>query len=483
MKKIIALLLVAVMALSLIACQETPDPSNTKAPGTSAKPTDPQPTDPNPSQPEGVMSFDEYIAAEDGMAVTVEFYVQATQGWWFDSTAGHGKITIYGQSAEGGYFAYEVNCDEETGKKVIPGTKIRVSGEKATWEGEVEIMNATLEVIEGDTWIAESTDVTALLGTEDLVKHQNEKVSFKGMTVVACNDAGDAFQYKWNGSGAEGDDLYFNVAVGGATYTFCVESYLCGLGSDAYEAVRALKVGDVIDLEGFLYWYNGAQPHITSVTKGKTAHDVYLETEDGMVVTVEFFVQATQGWWYDSTAGHGKITVYGQTAEGGYFAYEVNCDEETGKKLVPGTKIRVTGDKATWEGEVEIMNGTVEILEGTWIADAIDVTALLGTEELVDYQNMKVAFKGMTVVACNDAGDAFQYKWNGSGSEGDDLYFNVSIGGATYTFCVESYLCGLGSDAYEAVRNLKVGDVIDLEGFLYWYNGVQPHITAVSKAG
>ncbi len=93
----------------------------------------------------------------------------------------------------------------------------------------------------------------------------NRFVAIKGATVVAANDAGDAFLYKWNGSGAEGDDLYFNVSVGGNTYTLCVESYLCGLGSEAYEAVRALKVGDVIDLEGFLYWYNGAQPHITSV--------------------------------------------------------------------------------------------------------------------------------------------------------------------------------------------------------------------------
>ena len=69
-----------------------------------------------------------------------------------------------------------------------------------------------------------------------------------------------------------------------------------------------------------------------------------------------------------------------------------------------------------------------------------------------------------------------------SGAEGDDLYFCVSINGATYTFCVESYLCGVGSDAYEAVRNLKVGDVIDLEGFLYWYTSAQPHITSVTKA-
>ena len=96
--------------------------------------------------------------------------------------------------------------------------------------------------------------------------------------------------------------------------------------------------------------------------------------------------------------------------------------------------------------------------------------------------NKKVSFKGMTVVACNDNGDAFQYKWNGTGSEGDDLYFCVSINGQTYTFVVESYLCGVGSETYEAVRNLKVGDVIDMEGFLYWYAKVQPHIFSVAVA-
>lgn len=270
MKKIIALLLVLVMAVSLAACQGA-TPSNTTANPATNPTTEPKPTESKPGETETVMTHAEYMAAEDGMAVTVEFYVQATQGWWFDSTAGHGKITIYGQNTEGGYFAYEVNCDEETSKKVVPGAKIRVSGEKATWEGEVEIMNGTLEVIEGDTWTAEPTDVTALLGTEDLVKHQNEKVSFKNVTVAASTIEGDAteyaFLYKWNGSGADGDDLYFNVTVGDATYTFCVESYLCGAGSETYEAVKALNIGDVIDLEGFLYWYNGAQPHITAVTK------------------------------------------------------------------------------------------------------------------------------------------------------------------------------------------------------------------------
>ena len=36
--------------------------------------------------------------------------------------------------------------------------------------------------------------------------------------------------------------------------------------SDVYKAVEALNIGDKIDMEGFLYWYEGVNPHITSVT-------------------------------------------------------------------------------------------------------------------------------------------------------------------------------------------------------------------------
>ena len=125
--------------------------------------------------------------------------------------------------------------------------------------------------------MAEALDVTSLLGTDELISHQNEFVSFKGMTVEAKKDAEGnevkdadgnsvAFLYNWDGSGQEGDDLYFDVSVNGQTYTFTVESYLCDKTTDVYAAVQALNVGDTIDMEGFLYWYNGVNPHITSVT-------------------------------------------------------------------------------------------------------------------------------------------------------------------------------------------------------------------------
>lgn len=210
-----------------------------------------------------VMTHAEYIAAEMDTEVTIEAYVQAHQGWWNDN--GKGKVTIYLQDADGAYFAYEAASTEEDAAKLVPGTKIRVTGYKGEWSGEVEIMDGTFTFVDAEPWIAEAEDVTALLADEKLIDHQNEFVTVKG-AVVTAKDGDKAFLYKYDGSGKQGDDLYYDVTVDGKVYTFVVESYLCGKDTDVYKAVEGLKVGDTIDIEGFLYWYNGVQLHTTSVT-------------------------------------------------------------------------------------------------------------------------------------------------------------------------------------------------------------------------
>ena len=207
----------------------------------------------------------------------------------------------------------------------------------------------------------------------------------------------------------------------------------------------------------------------------------YAAAELDSEVTIETYVQNKQGWWDN------KATVYTQDENGAYFLYNMACSEEDYAKLTEGAKIRVTGYKAEWAGEVEIVDATFEVIEGNYVAEPMDVTALLGTEELIAHQNKKVAFKGMTVAPSTDAEGnevAFLYNWDGSGAEGtdSDLYFNVSLDGQTYNFVVEYYLCGADTEVYKAVQNLKIGDVIDMEGFLYWYEGVNPHITAVTPA-
>jgi len=239
MKKITALLMAVLMMFGMVACGG--EDINAKS--------------------EGVMTYAEYAAAALDTEVTIEGYVQAKQSWW-DNTA-----TVYLQDGEGAYFVYGMACTEEEYAKIPTGTKIKVTGYKAEWSGEVEIVDATFEIVEGN-YVAKAEDVTSLLGTDKLIEKQNMFVAFKGLTVAPSTDANGnevAYLYKWDGSGQDGDDLYFNVSYNGQTYQFTVESYLCDNTTDVYAAVKNLKVGDTVDMEGFLYWYEGVNPHITSV--------------------------------------------------------------------------------------------------------------------------------------------------------------------------------------------------------------------------
>ena len=286
MKKFFTLMLVLALAFSFAACgnsektaastatpaptaEPTPEPTPVPTPEPTSEPTEEPAPEEEPAEEAPadevaedvaaeLMTYAEYAAAEIDTPVCVETYVQAHQSWW------DGKVTVYSQDADGAYFIYNMACSEEDAAKLVPGTKIKVTGYKAEWSGEIEIVDATFDFVDGDSFIAEATDVTDLLGTDDLIAHQNQFVSCKGMTVEAYDDAGNAFAYK--NETEKTDDLYFKLSKDGKTYEFCVEYYLCGNDTDVYKAVEALKVGDVVDLEGFLYWYEGANLHTTGIT-------------------------------------------------------------------------------------------------------------------------------------------------------------------------------------------------------------------------
>jgi hypothetical protein len=276
MKKITALLLIGTLTLAIAGCGSNSSDSTVDTPAVDdAADTqqtvadvdtaeDTQTADAEVSTGD-VMSYEEFVAADLDTEVVVETYVQAKQDWKEDAA------TVYTQDEDGAYFLYKMACSEDDYDLLTQGTKIKVTGYKSEWSGEVEIVDATFEIVEGgDTYIASAFDVTKLLGTDGLSSHMNQLVSFTGMTVEAAGQDDDgndvAFLYDWDGSGSEGSDLYFNVSYEGVTYSFTVESDLCGAGTDVYETVKSLNVGDTVDMEGFLYWYNGANPHITSVT-------------------------------------------------------------------------------------------------------------------------------------------------------------------------------------------------------------------------
>ena len=208
-----------------------------------------------------VMSYADFVAAEVDTAVVVEAYVQSAA-----YNAEYGNVCLFLADQDGAYYVYRATCDDALAAQLTVGTKVKVAGFKSEWSGEVEIVDVSSIEVEEGTYVAEAVDVTAELASDTLIEKINQLVAVKDAVVADYNGA--AFSYAWDGSGAAGanSDLYFNVTVGDAVYTFTVESDECPEGSDVYTAVTNLKVGDTIDLEGFLYWYNGAQLHVHTVT-------------------------------------------------------------------------------------------------------------------------------------------------------------------------------------------------------------------------
>ena len=244
MKKLLALVLALVMVCCLFGCANTGNADSTNESTENTNET----TDDIAAQ---AMSYDEYVAAELETEVTINCYVQATQSWW-DNT-----ITVYAQDKDGAYFLYNMACSEEAAADLTPGTYIQVTGYKSEWSGEVEIVDATFTFLTGgEDYVAEAVDLTEKLGTDELIDYQNQLASFKGLTV-------EDISYK---NDEPGDDIYLTLGLNGASYDFCVEVYLTGTDSDVYTTVGELEVGDVVDVEGFVYWYENVNPHITAIS-------------------------------------------------------------------------------------------------------------------------------------------------------------------------------------------------------------------------
>ena len=208
----------------------------------------------------------------------------------------------------------------------------------------------------------------------------------------------------------------------------------------------------------------GASSAEDAKSEGVMTYAEYAAADLDSEVVVETYVQGKQSWWED------KATLYTQDSDGGYFIYDLPISEDDYNKLTPGTRIKVTGVKSEWSGEVEIIDASYEIESGNYVAEPVDVTDLLGKDSLVDKQNQLVSFKDLTV-------ESVAYK---NEQPGDDIYVTFSKDGNNYDFCLEYYLNGSDEEFYDLVGGLEAGQTVDVEGFLYWYEGPNPHITKVT---
>ena len=202
---------------------------------------------------DGVLTHEEYLKAPIGETVTIEAYIQDIQG------NPDTKVSLYLQDPDGGYFAFDVVCTPMVYNSLSVGGKVRIEGEKFDWYGEEEINNGTVTILDGDTYIAPVLDVTDIMGTADLREHLNEKVLMRGLTIEPSTDPSGAsvpYIVGYNGKGDADDDLFFMASKDGKAYNFTVESDLAQNSMSVYRDLHTMKIGDVVDIESILYWYD-----------------------------------------------------------------------------------------------------------------------------------------------------------------------------------------------------------------------------------
>ena len=140
-------------------------------------------------------------------------------------------------------------------------------------------------------------------------------------------------------------------------------------------------------------------------------------------------------------------------------------------------------EEETDDDEAEAENSETDeadAAESAESADLVDVTDLLGTDELEQYQDQKIAIKGVKSVDTEDPGGdllRFLYGTDGNGDSGDDLYFSVEKDGKTYKFIVDASICGPETKVYQTVENVEEDAIVDLEGILRWNEGPDIAIT------
>lgn len=201
----------------------------------------------------------------------------------------------------------------------------------------------------------------------------------------------------------------------------------------------------------------------------------FLASEIDCPVTVDAYVQAKEPWQ------NGHVSLYAQNRSAAYYLDRMNCSRDECEKLEIGQKIRISGYKSLWNDSLSISDAAFQLLNGNWIAEARDVTAMIGTDELIQHQNEKVCFRGMTVEAMPDGLSVWYSGWDNSAPEGADseLWFRASYDGTVCEFTIRPSLCPDMQELLQTLQAVRIGDRIDLTGYLRYVNGPLPCITEI----
>lgn len=143
-----------------------------------------------------VTTYDEYVAAATGDLITAEGVVTGI----CKKGDGSSSNSIYFQSADGGFYAYNLDDDQMEGVEV--GMTVRVSGTKDNYNGTYEIMSGKVTIVSSEKTPVTPVDYTDLiksaadLGDANLIAKQAFLVTIKGVTIQECAESNGYYYFQ-----------------------------------------------------------------------------------------------------------------------------------------------------------------------------------------------------------------------------------------------------------------------------------------------
>lgn len=193
---------------------------------------------------------------------------------------------------------------------------------------------------------------------------------------------------------------------------------------------------------------------------------------------------------YSEKYGNGNLYVMNEDKTGTYYVYRASMTKEEFDGLKLGDPVAVSEcPSTTYKGLIESSKAVVKPIDYTVPTNLqpIDVAALVPTpvdnefitqnKELVYYQNTYASLTGWKITKMGSA--------SATGTSTTQTMLTLEKNGFETTVAINKDIVPLDSTAattlFETVRGLKVGDFVDIKGFVSVYNDYQMLVTGADS--
>ena len=217
------------------------------------------------------MTHAEYAATEEGKAVIVKGVITALVNT--DSNR-----DVYFEDADGGYYIY--NLDAETHATLQVGQEIRARGTRSVYNGNYQIKNATVEILNAEATPVTPNDITAIfeaaadVNATELTSLQSTLVTLKGVTVLGQDT---------------GNNTYYNFILGDNQSYVRLSGSSCALSSadqELFKTAVADHIGYTADVVGIVTLYSG-KFYLSPITKDAFSNFTIAQRSDAEMVEFE----------------------------------------------------------------------------------------------------------------------------------------------------------------------------------------------------